>query len=1688
MSLRSWVWLLVLGSTLSASARNVFLVDPAANWHWRKGLSEASSPDPAAWRQPDFDDGDWDTGPAPLFYGEPLNGTELGDMRGGYTSAYLRAAFQVDDPSQLSLLRLQVLSDDGCIIWINGHEILRFNVPDGELPFDATALGTFAEPLPTETYDVKDIRSVLVPGRNVVAVHGFNASLSGSSDFVIEVSVEADLDEEPPVVAATLPQAGARVRDVRTVTVAFSEPVSGVDASDLLVNGHAATNVVDFGPDQYVFEFTPPPAGTVSFTWAADADIRDRSPAMNLFAGEGWQFTVDPDLPPPGLLISEFLASNDHSLRDQDGDASDWIEIANSSEETVNLSGWTLTDSQAAPKRWTFPAVSILPRGFLVVFASGKDRADAIHELHANFRLDRSGGYLALLRPNGVVASEFAPAYPPQFPDVSYGHLATDPLATGYFVTPTPGAANSEGGPGFAPGVRFSRIGGTYQSAFSLSLSTPDPMAVIRYTLDGSVPTDRSPIYTQPLTINASTAVRARSFVDGLLPGPLGAEYYVRLAPSAAGASSTLPLVVVDSFGGGFVPPDGEYPAFLSVYEPRGGSGSLTNAPDLRARCRLNIRGSSTLFQEKRNYSLELRDERDADVALSPLGMPADSDWVLYAPNNFEPILIHNPFIFRLSNEIGRYASRARFVELYITTEGGNLSSASYAGIYVLMEKIKRGSDRVDVARLEETQVDPPEVTGGYLLKIDRLDPGDSGLDAGGQSIGFIYPKEEEMDLPQRAPQRTYIRNYIDAFRDALYSANWQDPVLGWRPYVDVDSWIDHHILNVMAFNVDALRLSAFFYKPRELPLHFGPLWDFDRALNSTDGRDSNPRVWRSRTSDLGTDFFNYPWWGRLFRDPDFWQRWIDRYEELRRDSFSTNHLFALIDALTDEVRPAQPREVARWSGFTSPRGSYQNEINSLKTWLTRRLEFMDTNFLAAPVLTPSPGPAPTDGSVQITAPAGATVYYTLDGTDPRAAGGDIAPGARVYSGPIAVGTGARIRARARDDAHKNLTGANNPPISSPWSGLAEGLYTSDEPTTAGDLQITEIQYRPAPPDATELAGNPVLTRADFEFLELRNAGPRRIDLRNLHFAAGVVFDFATSNVPVLEAGARVVLVRNRQAFTLRYGPREGIAGEYGGGLDADGEALRVEDTLGSVILEFFYEDGWCPSTDGSGFSMVRRDESVPIEPGSEREAWRASSLAGGSPGEADPEPVAVPAVVVNEVLSHAAPSQEEGVELHNPTSEEADIGGWWLTDDRHAPAKYRILDGTRIPPGGYLWIDAGAFSENADPNAAFALGARGDAIWLFAASPTGTLLGYAHGFSFGAASAGVSFGREIACDGTEAFVAQREFTPGRANSLGGASAVLISELNYHPPDIPLGLDSINDTALEFIELVNVSDHSAPLFDSGHPTNTWRLRQAVSYVFPAGVTLASGERVLIVNFDPEINPQARARFLASFPQAGGIRLFGPYSASLPNSKATVELAQPVVFEAESASETDDGALIAVDTVTYDDRAPWPLAADGGGFTLQRLAFSGLGNHPRAWMAAAPSPGLLPPTNGDEDGDHLPDAWEMTNCLDPNDAADAALDSDGDGASNLSEFLAGTAPLDPRDVLRWVSAVKETDRVELHFEAKPGIAYVVEVCDTLGNGNWQTLTEVGPQAQGGPITVLDPSPAPTERYYRLRVGP
>ncbi len=219
-------------------------------------------------------------------------------------------------------------------------------------------------------------------------------------------------------------------------------------------------------------------------------------------------------------ILTEFLANNEGGIRDEDGDRSDWIEIHNPSAVPVDLGGWRLTDDAGDPSKWALPAEVLPPGGYVVVFASDKDRTVAGQPLHTNFRLSTGGEYLALVSPAGLASTRFTPAYPAQTADISYGY-ESDLVTLSFFDPPTPGAANGVGGGSILAPVTFSIPPGLESDPLVLGLQHASPASTIRYTLDGREPSNQDAIYTGPLQIAGTTTLRARAFEAGSLPSPV---------------------------------------------------------------------------------------------------------------------------------------------------------------------------------------------------------------------------------------------------------------------------------------------------------------------------------------------------------------------------------------------------------------------------------------------------------------------------------------------------------------------------------------------------------------------------------------------------------------------------------------------------------------------------------------------------------------------------------------------------------------------------------------------------------------------------------------------------------------------------------------------------------------------------------------------------------------------------------------------------------------------------------------------------------------------------------------------------------------------------------------------------------------------------------------------------------------
>jgi hypothetical protein len=499
--------------------------------------------------------------------------------------------------------------------------------------------------------------------------------------------------------------------------------------------------------------------------------------------------------------------------------------------------------------------------------------------------------------------------------------------------------------------VAFSPSAGTFVGSETVTLSVQGK-AAIHYTVDGSLPTAMSPVYRGPVTLDKSTRFRAVAIVpDAGRQGPTAAEIYLRVDPDTQNFTSHLPIILIHTFESGTLDTYGteHVPAAVQVLEPTSGTSRIVGRAALDARIGIHVRGATSRNFAKKQYAMELRaDDEDADSDRPLLGLPSHSDWVLSDPVFFDRALIRNALAFALSNRIGRYAPRTRFAEVFMVDDGGDVRAGNFLGFFTLIEKIERDPQRVNVSRLPASAASLPAITGGFILSIDKGVP---DFDAAGRWLQFVYPDSEDMGLPERRPQLDFIRAFIDGFGQAASAADFRHPSTGqhYSEFIDVDAWIDHHIINVLTKNVDGLRFSAYFHKERGGRLAAGPVWDFDRSLGTPyDPRATEPEEWQPPTFNT-TDYFNEGWWRLLFRDPQFTSRYRRRFKAVLNEEFSADSLDRIVDRMASEVGDAADRNFRRWMQFPAKDNSHAAEIALLKDFLRRRVAWiktqLDTNF-----------------------------------------------------------------------------------------------------------------------------------------------------------------------------------------------------------------------------------------------------------------------------------------------------------------------------------------------------------------------------------------------------------------------------------------------------------------------------------------------------------------------------------------------------------------------------------------------------------------------------------------------------------------------------------------------------------------------------------------------------------------------
>jgi hypothetical protein len=927
------------------------------------------------------------------------------------------------------------------------------------------------------------------------------------------------------------------------------------------------------------------------------------------------------------LIINEFLAANGSGLTDEDGDHSDWIEIYNQGSQPVNLAGWSLTNDPSQPIKWPFPELTLGSHEYLIVFASGKNRATTTSgtALHANFKLSKDGTFLGLHNVlEGRFMDEVAPGFPPQFRDISYGRYG-QASAFAYLAPPTPGVSNdvSQVWVGAVSPVSFSIAHGFHDSPLSVELSTKTPDAVIWYTTDGSEPAEANGlIFDEPILINNTTLLRAMAvkpehlpaqartqtyiFVDDVLAQPAAPNGFpqawetrliqdggrIRVSPVEAdyemdpelvndpqyraeikAALTAIPVLslVMDpsSFEALYAQPDkrdreSEQPVSVEFIQPEGG---------LQVNAGLRLQGDVTQGDSspKRSFRLSFRDEYGPTKLQYPLFLDSPVD-------AFDSLVLQAALAGRATTpeaatDLSAYA-RNEWIRSSQAAMSGLATHGSFVHLYL------------------------NGLYWGLYNLIERPDASFMAAYLGGDEDDWFIANEQG-PLGSGENSRTSVLAYLFTALPAA-SASEQDPEPevtspdvfdAAAAYIDPAQLSDFIILNWYAAAQNwpesnwyaAVRLGD---RPGS-----GKFLAGDLELDSDDRAGAQPS-----TADLLFE-------ARL-QDPDFRLLFADRlYKHLSNDGALTERTAqARWLAITEAIDATIVAEAARWGDASGSSPFSSEDWRQARDKELSKMERSATELVAVareaglypaldpPVFGQNGGLVAAGFVLNITLPessSAGTIYYTTDGSDPRLLiSGTPAASAFVYNAPLVLADNLIIKARVFDGES--------------WSALNEASFN----VVAQDnkLRITEIMYNPAAGD-------------DYEFIELRNTGRSDLELANVSFVEGIRFVFPP-RTPALAAGEYAVLVRNPAAFAELY-PEIVPSGVYDGSLSNKGERLILVDAERQIIVDVTYDDAnsWPISPDGRGDSLVLVNNDG--DPNNSKN-WRASTNLYGSPSADD--------------------------------------------------------------------------------------------------------------------------------------------------------------------------------------------------------------------------------------------------------------------------------------------------------------------------------------------------------------------------------------------------------------------------------------------------------------------------------------
>lgn len=1422
---------LVLPGTMP-SARAALLVATNAHWRMFKGRSEPTA-DLTQWRQRAYDDSTWSAATAPFSYGDGITqGTVLVDMQGNYSTLYLRTRFQIGDATEYSRILLRAACDDGFIAWLNGREVVRYNAAAGNRPFDDhtapdRATASVSEPVLRTDYPL-NLANLLVNGENVLCIQVLNATLF-SSDLFFDAELTAAANETvAPLVLNRLPAPG-EATNLSQVTVIFSEPVTGVDVGDLVLNGFPATAMTSANATTYTFRFGPLPFGPVRASWITGHGIADtagtpnglleteaanswnyllidpsapllqqRLPAAGTvrqlssveitfsepvtgvdaadlliqgvpadavsgigagpylftfpasapglveirfavghgiadvgfaplgFAGGTWNVTVNPALVDPTLRINELVAANATGLRDEDGEEEPWIELHNFGTTAVNLANLALTDDTDDPGAWILPNLSLGADQYLVVFASGKDRNVPVagQRVHTNFRLSRRGEYVGLYNAESPrrPISELPAEYPAQRNDLSWGRQ--DDGTWAYFRTPTPGLRNRGAiVTNACEPVHFSVERGYFSGAFELILTTPTPGTQIRYTLTGAEPNATNSLpYTAPILVNRTLVIRANVTRDDLLPSETRTHSYL---VGISTAQRGLPALSLATATNNLTGPTG-------IVGMQGGTRDAGGAW---------VRRLATDYYNPLNRGSAW--ERPVSVEfLNPAAngeFQVDAGLRLHASDYFRPRLTpSSKFSWRLYFRGDYGEGRLRFPLVPVSSVEEFDALVCRAGSNDLNPFVHDEIQRRLFADCGQVSARGTFAVlflngrySGYYNPVERIESDFLAIQHGGTEAWDVISQSGALD-----GDRNSFNELISAVQTGSPTDHAWYQAMTRR--LDVTNFVDYLLVNAYGFNGDWPGNNWRAARERRV----GALWRYyiwDAEWSFGFGGRS---VSGNTFSELGTTGVGILY-SRLRQHPEFRLLFADRVHR---------HLYNG-GALTET------NVVRNFAQTTAGLSALISGINRsiTNTWVRSRPAPLRSHLIAqglfassnSPVLRPHGGLVASGHVLNLTHLTG-DVWYTTDGTDPRVAfTGAVSSRALRYDPavPPVLTTSLTLRARA-------LQGIV-------WSALTEASFTVGEPGVP--VRISELMYQPPGGSA-------------YEFIELRNLSGRSIDLSGYTFE-GVELRFPANTL--FPARAVWILASNNDpaAFAIRY-PGIPVAATFAGSLNNGGESITLRDATGALVDRVRYrpDQGWPNGAAGNGRSLERvrfnGDSSDP-------DAWQDSAVNGGSPGGAvPPRPIAA-VVRIDEVFAANTGQVVRGtntpdfVEVLALAPGSIDLSGWILSrTDR--TNRFVLPSGTRLEQGDRLVLWCGEAAAG-DLTTGFRLDSNAGTIVLTDAAGARQAV-----FAYGPQAAGWSVG----FIGDPAALALLIPTPGEVNiaaETAGADSLVLNEWLANP-------------------------------------------------------------------------------------------------------------------------------------------------------------------------------------------------------------------------------------------------------------------------------------------------------------------